>query len=63
MKLNLYISVIRADETVHIINGDQTMFFGKIRDAYDVLPCDYYDNAKVIDVFTGFAGICIEAVI
>lgn len=63
MKLNLYISVIRADEVVHIINGEKSMFFGKIESAYSELPEDYLNNAKVIDVFSGFGGLCIEAVV
>lgn len=63
MTLSAYISVIRADETVHIINGKKTMFFGTIRNAYSELPDDYLNAAKVIDVFSGFGGLIIEAVI
>lgn len=63
MKLNLYISVIRADEVVHIINGEKSMFFGQIESAYSELPEDYLNNARVIDVFSGFGGLCIEAVV
>lgn len=63
MKLNMYISVIRTDETVHIISGERTMFFGKIGNAYTDLPDDYLNNAKVIDVYSGFGGLSIEAVI
>ncbi len=63
MKLNLYISVIRASETVHIVNGENTMFYGTLRNAYSELPEDYLNNAKVIDVFSGFGGLTIEAVI
>ena len=62
MKLNMYISVIRADEVVHIIEGDETRFFGTIANAYRELDDDYLNNAKVIGVFTGFGGLCIEAV-
>lgn len=62
MKLNAYISVIRADEVVHIIEGDKSRFIGKIANAYAELNEDYLNNAKVIDVFTGFSGLCIEAV-
>ena len=63
MKLNLYISVIRADEVVHIINGEKTMYFGVLGNAYSELPEEYLSNAKVIDVFSGFGGLCIEAVV
>lgn len=63
MKLNLYISVIREDEIVHIINGEKTMHFGTIRSAICELPDDYLNTAKVIDVFHGFGGLVIEAVI
>lgn len=62
MKLNLYISVIRGDEVVHIINGEKTMFYGVIRNAYSELPEEYLNNANVIDVYSGFGGLCIEAV-
>lgn len=62
MKLNAYISVIRTDEVVHIINGEKTMFFGKIGNAYFELPEEYLNNANVIDVFSGFGGLTIEAV-
>lgn len=63
MKLNLYISVIRADETVHIINGEKTMFFGTVGNAYSELSVEYLNNANVVDVFSGFGGLTIEAVI
>lgn len=63
MKLNLYISVIRGDEVVHIINGEKTMFFGELNNAYSELPEDYLNTAKVIDVFSGFDGLVIEAVL
>ena len=63
MNLNLYISVINADEVVHIINREKTMFYGMIRNAYCELSEDYLNNAKVIAVYSGFGGLCIEAVI
>ena len=63
MNLNTYISVIRANETVHIINGEKTMFFGTIGNAYSELSEYYVNNAKVIDVFSSFGGLVIEAVI
>ena len=63
MKLNLYISVIRSDETIHIISGERTMFFGEVGNAYTELPDDYLNNAEVIDVFSNFCGMCIEAVL
>ena len=62
MKLNAYISVIRHDEVIHIINGEKTMFFGTVGNAYSELTNDYLNNAKVIDVFSSFGGLCIEAV-
>lgn len=63
MKLNLYISVIREDVVVHIINGEKTMYYGTIGNAYTELTDEYLNNANVIDVFNGFGGLCIEAVI
>ena len=52
----------RHDEVIHIINGKKTMFFGTVGNAYSELTDDYLNNAKVIDVFSGFGGLCIEAV-
>jgi uncharacterized membrane protein YobD (UPF0266 family) len=63
MKLNLYISVIRSSEVVHIINGEKTIFFGTILNAYSEVPEDYLSNADVIDVFHGFGGLVIETTI
>lgn len=63
MKLSLYISVIRSDESIHVISGERTMFFGKVGNAYTELPDDYLNNAEVIDVFSSFCGMCIEAVL
>lgn len=63
MSLNLYISVIRGDVVVHIINGKKTMYYGTIGNAYTELTDEYLNNANVIDVFNGFGGLCIEAVI
>ena len=63
MKLNLYISVIRGDEVVHIINGEKTMFFGTIANSYSDLPEEFLNTAKVIDVYSGFGGLVIEAVV
>lgn len=62
MKLNLYISVIRSDEVIHVINGKKTMFFGTVRNAYSELPENFLNSATVIDVFSGFGGLTIEAV-
>lgn len=62
MKLNAYISVIRADVVVHIINGEKHMFYGKIGSAYSELPEEYLNNANVIDVYECFGHLTIEAV-
>lgn len=61
MKLFDIMSVISGDEVVHIINnGDETLFYGKAREAYFELNADVLKSKKVSCVFNGFGGLCID---
>lgn len=61
MKLFDLMSVISNDEVVHIINsGDETLFYGTVREAYFELDTDVLKSKNVSYVFNGFGGLCID---
>ena len=65
MRLFDIMSVISGDEVVRIINdGDETLFYGKARNAYFELDADVLKSKKVYCVYyyvcNGFGGLYIE---
>lgn len=60
MKLKSLVSLINADETVHIVKQDDSVYFGTVRNAYSELDNEVMENAKVNAIFTGFGGLCAE---
>ena len=60
MTIFQWISVVRSDTVIHIISGDDTLFFGTVREMYEKVSDDTLRNNKVIDAYMGFGGLCIE---
>lgn len=60
MKLIDFISVAGADEIIHIVTQDDSIYFGTVRNAYDEFDSDRMKAARVNAIFTGFGGICVE---
>lgn len=52
------ISVLNADDTIHVVQCDDSLYFGTVRNAFD-LP-DSIQNKRVNYVTTAFCGILIE---
>lgn len=53
---------IDANETVHIIDdvNEKTLFFGKIGNAYSELDEKVMKSKKVLRIYSGFGGLCID---
>ena len=60
MKLIDFISVAGADETIHIVTQEDSIYFGTVRNAYDEFDSDRMKAAQVNAIFTGIGGICVE---
>lgn len=60
MKLIDFISVTSADETIHIVTQDNSVYYGTARGAYDEFSSDRMKTAQVTMIFTGFGGLCVE---
>ena len=60
MKLVNLLCILRADEVVHVIEGDVTVFFGTVRNAFSEIADNILCNKKVLEVFSGFGGLCID---
>jgi hypothetical protein len=60
MTLVAMLSYISADETIHVIDREKTVFFGKVRNAYSEIDDDTLCGKKVLSMYSGFGGMCIE---
>lgn len=60
MQLIDFISVTGADEVIHIVTQENSVYFGTARNAYDEFDSDRMKAAKVNAIFTGFGGMCVE---
>lgn len=60
MKLFDLISLVGADETIHIVKPDDSVYFGTVRNVYNELDSDTMKAATVNGIFTGFGGLCVE---
>lgn len=58
MKLDDFISVLNADDTIHVVQCDDSLYFGTARGAF-MLP-DNLQNARVLYVSTAFCGLLVE---
>ena len=58
MKLNDLISVLNADDTIHVVTQDNSLYFGTARNAF--MLSDNLQNARVSYVSTAFGGLLIE---
>ncbi len=60
MTLVAMLSYISADETIHVIEREDTVFFGKVRNAYSEIDDDTLCEKKVLTMYSGFGGLCID---
>ncbi len=58
MLFNDLISVLNADDTIHVVQCDDSLYFGTVRNAFDLL--NVIQNKRVSYVTTAFCGILIE---
>ena len=58
MKVSDLISVLNADDTIHIVSQDNSLYFGTVRNA--CMLSDNLQNACVSYVSTAFCGLLIE---
>lgn len=52
------IMVLNTDDTIHVVQCDNSLYFGTVRNAFDL--SDTIQNKKVSYVTTAFCGILIE---
>lgn len=58
MKLKDLISVLNADDTIHITTQDKSLWFGSVRNAFSL--SDNMLNYRVVYVSTAFGGLLVE---
>lgn len=58
MKLSDLISVLNADDTIHIVTQDNSFYFGTARGAF--ILSKNLQNARVTYVSTAFCGLLVE---
>ena len=58
MKLSDLISVLNADNTIHVVSQDNSLYFGAVRGAY--MLSDNLQAARVSYISTAFCGLLIE---